>query len=312
MQRRIYPAVILLTLSGLSFADNATGRAEETPQQATTSESTGEPQQSEETKTQSALDRRIEIERETRFQPFVLTAHKPNYLLPYTYNETPNQSVYDPAIDGELDKTEIKFQFSIKFPITDELFGNRSTLYFAYTNLSFWQAYNRDISSPFRETNHEPEIFMSFPTGWEFYGITNRLIQVGISHQSNGRSGDVSRSWNRIYADFILQKGDFYLSIKPWLRIEPNTDDDNPDILDYMGHGELRLGYATGKHTLSIMLRNQLRSSNQGAVELNYSYPMSRRVKWFFQYFDGYGESLIDYNARVTRYGIGIAMTDWL
>jgi len=39
---------------------------------------------------------------------------------------------------------------------------------------------------------------------------------------------------------------------------------------------------------------------------------MSRRVKWFVQYFNGYGESLIDYNARVNRIGLGIAFTDWL
>lgn len=303
---RLSLSVVFIAITGLAFAaDN---------QQAPggTDVNSNQTHSPNDDKIISALDRRIEIERNTRYQPFVLTAHKPNYLLPYTYNEYPNQTVYDPTIDGQFDNTEIKFQFSTKFPITDELFGDRSTLYFAYTNLSLWQAYNSDVSKPFRETNHEPELFVSFLTDWEFFGISNRLIQVGISHQSNGRSGDGSRSWNRVYADIILQKDDFYLSIKPWMRIEPGGDDDNPDILDYMGYGELRFGYATGKHTVSMMLRNQFRSQNQGAIELNYSYPMSRRVKWFFQYFDGYGESLIDYNARVRRYGIGIAMTDWL
>ncbi|MDZ7660976.1 phospholipase A [Thiohalophilus sp.] len=261
----------------------------------------------------SALEERSRIERETRFQPFVLTPHKPNYILPLTYNSHPNQAPFDQAEDGSLEKTEAKFQISIKIPLTDELFGDSSTLYAAYTSQSYWQAYNHDHSRPFRETNHEPELFFAIQNDWRWVGFTNRLMFFGISHQSNGQSGSLSRSWNRLYADFIFERGDFYLSIKPWLRITaPDEQDDNPDIEDYMGNGEARLVYASKKHTLSLMLRNNLQADNRGAVELNWSFPMSRRAKWFIQYFDGYGESLIDYDARVKRLGVGIALTDWL
>ncbi|MDZ7805436.1 phospholipase A [Thiohalophilus sp.] len=261
----------------------------------------------------SPLDKRMRIERETRYQPFVLTPHKPNYLLPLTYNSNPNQAPFDPQQDGTIEEPEVKFQISIKMPVTDEIFGDRVTLYAAYTNQSYWQAYNDDNSHPFRETNHEPELFLAIQNDWQWAGFTNRLIFLGISHQSNGQNGDKSRSWNRLYADFMFERGDFYLSFKPWLRLEvPDAEDDNPDIEDYMGHGELRLVYASGDHTVGLRLRNNLQSDNRGAVELNWSFPMSRRAKWFIQYFDGYGESLIDYNARVKRLGIGIALTDWL
>jgi phospholipase A1 len=258
------------------------------------------------------LDRRVKIEKETRYQPFVLTPHKPNYLMPYTHNSTPNQAPFAGTTLSRLDHEEIKFQFSIKFPIVEGLFGEQGALFFAYTNLSFWQAYNSSASSPFRETNHEPELFLAIPNDWQILGFKNRINMLGLSHQSNGRSDPLSRSWNRIYAEFIFEQGDYYISLKPWIRIGDKTSDDNPDIEDYMGHGEFRIVYATGKHTAGIMLRNNFKSDNKGAFELNYSYPMSRRAKWFFQVFDGYGESLIDYNARVTRYGIGIAFTDWL
>jgi len=260
----------------------------------------------------SALDRRIAIEQKTRFQSFVLTPHKPNYILPVTYNDSPNNAPVDVATDGELDKHEVKFQFSIKFPIAENLFGEHGSLQFAYTNLSFWQAYNRDISSPFRETVHEPEIFLIFPNDWEILGMKNRLIQLGIVHQSNGQSDPLSRSWNRAYIDFIFQYQDYYLSIRPWYRLGDTGNDDNPDIEDYLGHGEIRAAYAGGKHIISLMVRNNLQSPNYGAVELNWSFPMSRRAKWFVQYFNGYGESLIDYNARSNRLGIGVAFTDWL
>ena len=260
----------------------------------------------------TALDQRIEAERKTRFAPFVLTPHKPNYVLPITYNETPNNAPFDTASDGELDNYEIKFQISIKFAIVDDLFGEQGSLQFAYTNLSFWQAYDTENSSPFRETDHEPELFLIFENDWEFLGFENRLIQLGLVHQSNGQSGSLSRSWNRIYADFIFEKGKYYLSFRPWLRVGETGEDNNPDIETYMGHGEVRAVYAGDKNTVSMMLRNNLSSPNYGAIELNWSFPLSRRAKWFIQYFNGYGESLIDYNASVNRLGIGIALTDWL
>ena len=260
----------------------------------------------------TALDRRMKIERATRFQSFVITPHKPNYILPVAYNDKPNNAEVDVSRDGELDNNEVKFQFSMKFPIIDNFFNEKSSLQFAYTNLSFWQAYNDNVSNPFRETVHEPEVFLIFENDWKLLGFKNRIIQLGAVHQSNGRSGAQSRSWNRVYADFIFERGNYYLSFKPWYRIERSGADDNPDIEKYMGHGEIRGAYAGGQHTLSVMLRNNFHSPNYGALEINWSFPMSRRAKWFIQYFNGYGESLIDYNARVNRIGIGIAFTDWL
>lgn len=259
---------------------------------------------------ETPLEQRTRIERSTRYQRFVLTPHKPNYLLPVTYNDSPHQ-VEDPAVEGALDEVEMKFQLSVKAPIKQNLFGPRSTLYFAYTNQSYWQSYNDSVSRPFRETNHEPEIFFTLPNDWKLAGFTNRLMIFGATHQSNGRSGELSRSWNRIYADFVFERGNFYVSIKPWYRI-PESDDDNPDILDFMGHGELRFAYAKQRFTYSFMMRNNLDADNKGAYELNFSFPISDRVKGFAQWFYGYGESLIDYDAPTNRIGIGVALTDWL
>lgn len=262
---------------------------------------------------ETPLDERIRIEQATRYQQFVLTPHEPNYILPLTYNSRPNQAPFDPVQDGMIEEAEVKFQISIKMPITDELFGDKSTLYAAYTNQSYWQAYNDDNSHPFREANHEPELFLAMQNDWQWLGFTNRMNRFGISHQSNGQAGERSRSWNRVYAEFIFERDNFYLSFRPWYRVEPpNVQDDNPDIEHYMGHGEIRMVYASNRHTLALLLRNNFKADNRGAVELNWSFPMSRRAKWFIQYFDGYGESLIDYDARVKRLGIGIALTDWL
>ena len=150
--------------------------------------------------------------------------------------------------------------------------------------------------------------------------MTLRNIQLGFNHQSNGRSGDQSRSWNRIFASFLFEKGNFYTTLKPWWRIpekdkdspNDNSGDDNPDINKYLGYGEWSLFYRLGNHNLSMMLRNNLRADNKGAVQLDWSFPMTGRFRGYLQYFNGYGESLIDYNASVNRLSLGVILTDRL
>ena len=278
-----------------------------------------QPQPGREQKTvvaQSPIDTRLQEEKATSQDWFVLTPHRANYLLPLAYNSSPNEGVLEGTSfeDAGLDNIEIKFQLSIKYQLVEDLFKDNGDLYFGYTNLSYWQAYNSDYSSPFRDTNHEPEIWLQFDTNWEFWGIKTRLIQVGAWHQSNGRGEPLSRSWNRLFANFVLSKGNFALSIKPWWRIpEDDEDDDNPDIERYLGYGELRAAYAWRHHTFSIMLRNNLRrSNNKGAVELGWSFPLYRKLKGYVQYFNGYGQSILDYDDAANTIGVGIALSDIL
>jgi len=262
---------------------------------------------------------RLKEDKQNILQPFTLMAHKPNYFLAGAYNSkgyNPDlfrQEYRDPSI--EFDKAEAQFQISLKVPLWVGLF-DRFDVYAAYTNRSFWQVYNSDISSPFRETNHEPEIWAQFTPSWEVLGFTNLANSFGIVHQSNGQGGVLSRSWNRIYANFVFARGNFALGFKPWIRISEDAEnDDNPDISDYMGHFELRAGYRWNEQVFSVMSRNNLESGfDRGAVEFGWSFPLWKYpyLKGYIQYFYGYGESLIDYDQRVNRIGIGISLNDWL
>jgi phospholipase A1 len=261
----------------------------------------------------SALEQRIRKERLARENEFVLTPHMQNYILPLTFNWDFNEKPFGPAGD-QMQPVEVKFQFSFKAGVADDLFGDNGDLYVAYTQLSLWQAYNAAISSPFRETNYEPEAFLVFGTDVRVAGLRNRLAAFGIVHQSNGQSGTFSRSWNRVYAQFVLDHKRFMLSIKPWYRLrEDMEDDNNPDIGRFLGPGEVRAFYEWKKYVLGLMVRNNFRRDDQkGAVQLEGSFPLSRRFKGYVQYFYGYGETLLDYNARTNRLGVGILLTDWL
>lgn len=262
---------------------------------------------------------RLQADKKHVLQPFTIMAHKPNYFLAAAYNSrgydaAPFQEQYDdPTL--ELDGTEAQFQISLKAPLWVGLF-DKVDIYGAYTNRSFWQVYNSERSSPFRETNHEPEIWAQFTPSWEVLGFKNLANSIGVVHQSNGQGGVLSRSWNRVYANFVFAKGNFAFGIKPWIRLsESASNDDNPDITDYMGHFEWRMGYEYKENVFSFMSRNNIESGfDKGAIELGWSFPLWKYpyLKGYIQYFNGYGESLIDYNQRVNRIGIGISLTDYL
>ena len=252
--------------------------------------------------------------------PWVITPHKPNYLLPIAYNSNLNTEPF--VFTGEQDameKNEVKFQISFKFPLARNLFNSNTDAYFAYTNQSYWQVYTDGISAPFRDTNHEPEFILAHKNDWELFGWKNSLLMAGFAHQSNGRSVPLSRSWNRLYASAVFERGNWAFNIKPWYRLPEDEKtspldtegDDNPDIYKYMGYGELRLFYHSNGHVVTLMERNNLTSDSKGAVELDYSFPLYGKMKGYVQYFYGYGESLIDYDARTNRVSAGVAISDW-
>ncbi len=267
----------------------------------------------------SVLERRLNEDSENILEPFTLMTHRPTYFMPFAYNFNEydptlhQQQINDPSFS--FNSSEVQFQLSIKTPLFINLFKKNIDIFAAYTNRSFWQLYNEN-SSPFRETNHEPEAWIQFRHDWKILGFNNNVNVIGFNHQSNGQSGVLSRSWNRVYGSFVFEKDNLVLNIKPWYRIHERADeDDNPDLTDYMGHYEFRAAYKIKDHVFTFMARNNIESRfRRGAVELSWSFPFGDYpfLRGCVQYFNGYGESLIDYNKNVNRIGIGIVLSDWL
>ncbi len=262
------------------------------------------------------VEKRLKWEKRDAINPFLVSFYKPNYILPFYYNFN---SPYLPAnnnvvpTDQKLNNTEFKFQFSFKVPVWREIAGLPSSLYLAYTQSSFWQAYGH--SAFFRETNYQPELFLAntfdYPllAGWRL-----KSINLGLVHQSNGRGGELERSWNRLYLETILANGKWMFSLKPWYVTRDNSlQMYNADLADYLGYGQLVLAYKHGENTWSVMSRNGLESGfKRGAVEVTWSYPLLSKIKGYVQFFTGYGQSLIDYNHHSNSIGIGLALSDWI
>jgi phospholipase A1 len=244
---------------------------------------------------------------------FALRSHRSNYVLPFTYNASPNR---EPDHTGEVDTVkdaEAAFQLSLKVKLWQDILGQNMDLWFGYTQRSFWQVYNSEESSPFRETNYEPEVLLNYRTDLDLFGVRLRTITLGLNHQSNGRAEPLSRSWNRLVGNLGFEYENFVVELKTWYRIpESEDDDDNPDIDEYMGPGELWVYYMYEGHRFGAMWRNNCRfDHNRGALQLEWAFPLGGRVSGYVQYFTGYGESMIDYDHSVDRIGIGFALDTW-
>lgn len=271
----------------------------------------------------SLLDSRWELAKDSKRGIFNFRAYKPVYLLPAFWtsdvNETPSSenprnTVTTPM---DLDALETKFQLSFKTKFAENLFGDNGDLWGAYTQSSRWQVYSSETSRPFRETNYEPEVLLVFRNGYSLLGWRGRMAAVGINHQSNGRSDPLSRSWNRLMFNVGLDREDWALTIRPWIRISDGNDDDNPDIEDYIGRGDATLTHIRGRNEFSLMARHTLRGGEQsrGALQFDWGFPLTRSARMpmrgHLQVFHGYGESLIDYNHKATYIGLGISLEEW-
>jgi phospholipase A1 len=247
---------------------------------------------------------------------FPLEPHKSNYFLT-TWDGEPHA--------GRQDK-EFKFQLSFKKLI---LGRGQWPLYFAYSQLAHWQWYDQNDSRPFRTQTHNPEVFLDIK--WNPAPSGETRVRVGFEHESNGQATGDSRSWNRAYlwpSISYPRWENLTLGVKAWWRFpeskkrgeaDPNGDD-NPDIEAYLGHSELYVtqfsqgpGDALPYRRLALMLRHGTRAGTV-TTQLELDYHLHKvwglfnegiylRVQWFY----GYGESLIDYNRLVKKFGIGFS-----
>lgn len=269
----------------------------------------------------SPLSQQYDLDKNNENGIFSIREHEPMYILPAWYRSSPNYTPSTPtrgvaidAVHTQQKRIETKMQISLKTKIAEDLFGTHADLWAGYTQQSNWQVYNRGKkSAPFRNSDYAPELFITQPVKANLpFGGKLRMLGVGYIHQSNGQSRPLSRSWNRIYAMAGMEWGKLSVIPRIWARLDPGADkDDNPDIMHYMGYGDLRIAYQfNNKHALSSTLRYNPKHS-KGAVQLNYTFPIKGNLKGYVQGFYGYGESLIDYNHKQKGIGLGVMFNGW-
>ncbi len=236
-----------------------------------------------------------------------IKAHKANYFLPVSYR---HNGAYADTNEHEAQRVETEFQVSIKFDFASNLFGLDEIYSVAYTQKAFWQLYSD--SAYFRETNYNPEFYITFPISTIGNTEFLKAIRVAIEHESNGRGGKEERSWNFVSSSFYFQYKSIFSELKLWYRVDNlrgNAYDYNPELVDYMGYGHLKFMLPYKKHLFEVLFRHNL--SSYGAIETNYTYPLFGRKDLFLymKAFSGYGESLIDYDNYLNKIGIGFSIS---
>ncbi|MDN3638162.1 phospholipase A [Simiduia curdlanivorans] len=260
----------------------------------------------------SVVAQRLIAEEKALDNPFEISSYRRNYVLFASYNDTPNTEIWKlDHPEQDINKVEVKFQLSFKALVARGVLGG--DLWGAYTQQSWWQLYAEE-SAPFRETNYEPELMLRWDTDLAALGFNMRVWSFGYNHESNGRSGDFSRSWNRLMAHAVVDRGNLIIVPRVWWRFpEDEATDDNPDIDDYLGYGDVAIAYKWGSNLFSTTIKgNFRRESPRMGVQLEWTFPVADRFKGYIQYYDGYGESLIDYNHRSKRIGFGVLLNDFI
>ncbi len=246
---------------------------------------------------------------------FSFREYQPNYLLPLRYTTSTNPNPQSPTHPNTLTKPtqayEVRFQLSFKTQLKHHLFGSPINAWFAYTQQSNWQFYNTQQSAPFRESNYQPAFILNLPTQLSWASIDIPAINFGIVHQSNGQSATYSRSWNRIYTQAFMTHQQWLVDMKLWYRLpESRRNDDNPDILNYLGNEQLTITYLQEHSSFSLTSRYSF-SGKRGSMRANLTFPINGHLKAYIELFDGYGETLIDYNHYQHIIAAGFELSTW-
>lgn len=253
---------------------------------------------------------------------YTLRTYRSNYVLLYNYSNNINMQPHSPTRGPVEEQTqykneEVKLQFSFRTKVLENFLLPNADLWVSYTQTSLWQAWNNDLSRPFRSTDHNPDIFYVIPVSQKYDLIPGELgiemVRVGLAHHSNGQSKPESRSWNYWHVSAAMSLGPLLLESTYKNRVnEPLEKDDNPDLIYFKGNLETRLTSLVGRASISLERSGQYFSMERGSWQLDVTYPLTKRqpegVRIQLQIFSGYGETLLDYNHRQTRIGIGFLL----
>lgn len=222
----------------------------------------------------------------------------------------PGLSPYEPVYFGvgANGGLNAKFQISLKYQFFDLV-----PVYFAYSQTSLWDLH--DATDPFYNTSYRPRLFFERERVW--VSSSNKVwfgVESGLAHESNGhQAGSQERS---IYLAYVrprldwMAPGDYHFFVSPMIYVYLDKAD-NPDIQDYRGYADLLFGVSKNGWRLNTTLRKGAKG-HYGSVEINAILPLHSTDQlfdrigarglngyWFVQYFDGWGETILDYNLKL-------------
>lgn len=201
------------------------------------------------------------------------------------------------------ENSDVKFQVSIRQKLTNSVLPFKSYLFLTYTQVAFWDVFQE--SFPFRDLNFNPTIGLgrSLVYNNRFIGS----IAVQFEHESNGKDEDKSRSWNKIsFSTNLNMTRRWNLQAKVWIPIVDGEN--NSDIVHYKGWGFIASNYRFRRNLdvgLVITKRGGVNLDANIAFNVAYKPFRSSNQYLFLEYYNGYGESMLDYKQFRQRLRLG-------
>jgi len=234
------------------------------------------------------------IRREFDSQPF-FSLHKDNYFIVGTsVGPKPTTS-----------NSNIKFQISIQQRLTKSVLPFHSYLYLFYSQKAIWNIFQESL--PFYDLNFNPGIGLS-----KMVIMKGRLVgklTLLIEHESNGRDGLEDRSWNKVsLAGEAYIDPQFMVHAKYWIPLIDSKH--NKDILKYSGIYQTGCQFMTlnDKWVFDVTLvkRQGWNLNFNTIVQAGFRINHKSNQFLMLQYYNGYGECLLDYNKYKSELRVGL------
>lgn len=203
--------------------------------------------------------------------------------------------------------SDVKFQISVAQRLTKSTLPGKTYLFLMYSQKCFWNVFEESL--PMHDLNFNPGIGVS-----KLLISKDRLVGKAtllIEHESNGKDGEASRSWNKVsLSASIFVDPNFMIHGKYWIPIVDGEN--NKDILRYSGIYQTGLQYVSSNGrfgvALTLVKRKGWDLNFNTIAELNYRLFAQENQYLFLQYYNGYGESLLDYKQFHSRLRVGIVI----
>lgn len=197
-------------------------------------------------------------------------------------------------------------QFSFRQRLINSRLPFNFFLFFSYTQKSFWKPY--ESSSPFRSHMYNPALGIGkyLTSKGKLWG----MLFIQAEHESNGRKGKESRSWNFIsFTGKYIFNPRLSLTLRTWL---PWVDGkQNKDLLDYRGLATISMDMKSRDDmwwwTAEITPRKGFLSMN---TTLTMGYKISQRFNQylFARFFNGRSEDLNYHRKYDINFRVGICI----
>ena len=234
------------------------------------------------------------LKKELKYGPF-FGFYKDNYFTVGTSTiHKPNQY-----------NSDVKFQISLGIRLTNNTLPLGTYIFLMYTQKAFWNIFENSL--PMHDLNFNPGIGIARP-----FFVNNRYagkLSLLLEHESNGKDGDASRSWNKVSlcASALINEW-LMVHSKFWIPIVDGQN--NKDILKYSGLWQAGFVAYTPSKKLSLGVTLVKRAgwnlNFNTIVDFIWRVSDKTNLNLLLQYYNGYGENMIDYNKFHSRLRLGI------